>query len=470
VAKVKSKTRLSLQFLGAAGGVTGSKFLVTFEGQQLLIDCGLFQGLKELRLRNWAPPPIDAVNLQHIALTHAHIDHSGYLPRLAARGFRGTIYATPATCDLLQILLMDAAHLQEEEANYANRKGYSKHKPAFPLYTSEDAERVLRLLRPTKFGEEIHLASGVRICFSRVGHILGAAAVRAGFNFGGQEKVLVDSGDLGRYGRPILKDPDAVRNTDWLMVESTYGDRLHPENPEAELASIINEVAGKSGCLIIPSFAVGRMQELIYTIRKLEDNEKIPSLPVHVDSPMAINATDIYCNHAEEHDLDMKLLRNRELGPLCTRHFFLHRTQADSIAINNLKGPFILLTSSGMATGGRILHHLRERLPDPKTTVLFVGYQAQGTRGQTLQQGAKEIKMFGQMIAVRAKIETIDGFSAHADQSEILRWLEGFERAPRKTYVVHGEPKAAEVLAQAIGEKLKWQVEIPALGQQVALH
>lgn len=466
----ESKEDLSLQFLGAAGGVTGSKFLVTFGPQQVLLDCGLFQGLKELRLRNWSPPPIEPEKLNSIVLTHAHIDHSGYLPRLVARGFNGPVYATPATCDLLKVMLLDAAYLQEEEARFANKKGYSKHKPALPLYTVEDATRALRLLRPTSTREEVQLAGGgMWVRFTRVGHILGAAAARIGYDIGGHKKYLVDSGDLGRYGRPILKDPDPVKSTDWLMVESTYGDRLHPPSPEGELAQIITEVADEGGCLIIPSFAIGRTQELIYTIRKLEDENKVPTLPLHVDSPMGINATEIYCNHTEEHDLAMQLLTDEERCPLRSHQFFIHKSPEESKAINNLKGPFMLITSSGMATGGRVLHHLRQRLPDPKTTVLFVGYQAEGTRGQVLQQGAKELKMFGQVVTVRAKIKTIDGFSAHADQAEIMRWLQGFEKAPRNTYVVHGEPKAAAALAQHISEKLKWKVEIPKYGEKVTL-
>jgi metallo-beta-lactamase family protein len=465
----ETKENLSLQFLGGAGGVTGSKFLATFGKEQILLDCGLFQGLKEMRLRNWSPPPIAVEKLSSVVLTHAHIDHSGYLPRLVARGFRGPVFGTPATCDLLKIMLLDAAHLQEEEARYANKERYSKHKPALPLYTVEDAEQALRLLRPTKVAEEVELGGGMWVRFTRVGHILGAAAARISYDGGKQKKYLVDSGDLGRYGRPILKDPEPVKHADWLMVESTYGDRLHPDNPEYDLIRIINEVADAASCLVVPAFAVGRMQELIYTIRKLEDEEKIPVLPVHVDSPMALNATEIYCNHPDEHDLDMKSLMDRERCALCSRRFFIHRTQEESKSINNLKGPFILLTSSGMATGGRVLHHLRQRLPDPKTTVLFVGYQAEGTRGQTLQQGAKYVRMFGQMIPVRAKIETLDGFSAHADQSEIVRWLQGFERPPRRTYVIHGEPKAATVLGRIIREKLKWNVEIAKLGEKATL-
>ncbi len=465
-----NRDRPTLKFLGGVGGVTGSKYLIRFAGRQILLDCGLFQGLKELRLRNWSPFPVPASRLDAIVLTHAHLDHSGYLPRLVAQGFRGTVFATPATCALLQIMLLDSAYLQEEEARYANKAGYSRHQPALPLYTIQDAERALQLLRPTRVRDKIQLVHGLSLRFSSVGHILGAAAVHVSYDLGSKKRSLVDSGDLGRYGRPILKDPEPVAVADWLMVESTYGDRLHPENPEGELAQVINEVADSAGCLIIPSFAVGRMQEIIYSIRKLEDQNRIPVLPVHVDSPMAINATEIYGAHVEEHNLDMRLLADGEGSPLCSRRFFIHRTQEESKSINNFTGPFILLTSSGMVTGGRVLHHLKERLPDPKTTVLFVGYQAQGTRGQQLQRGALEVKMFGQRVAVRAKIRTIDGFSAHADQAEIFRWLGGFKRAPRKVYVVHGEPKQAGALAALVREKLKWNVVVPKLGDSVLLN
>jgi metallo-beta-lactamase family protein len=459
----------TLQFLGAVGGVTGSKFLVTVGGEQLLLDCGLFQGLKELRLRNWLPPPFEVEKLRGVVLTHAHIDHSGYLPRLVARGFRGPVYATPASCDLLKILLLDSAYLQEEEARYANKERYSKHKPALPLYTVQDAERALQLLSPLRVGEEVQVGGGMWLRFTLVGHILGAAAARLTYDVGSQRRSLVDSGDLGRYNRPILNDPEPVKMANWLMVESTYGDRIHPNNPEDELAKTINAVADEAACLLIPSFAVGRMQELIYSIRKLEDEGKIPPLPVHIDSPMAINANEIYCEHPDEHDLDMKLLTDKEGGLFRSRRLFLHRSQEESKAINNLNGPFILLTSSGMATGGRVLHHLRQRLPDPKTTVLFAGYQAEGTRGQTLQRGAKEVKIFGQLVPVRGKIKSINGFSAHADQSEILRWLKEFEQPPQKTYIIHGEPKAAAVLAEIVRQRFKWRVEIPKHGDKVTL-
>ena len=461
--------QLTLQFLGGSGTVTGSKFLLTAGEDQFLLDCGLFQGLKEYRLRNWAPLPIRPKELRAVILTHAHIDHSGFLPKFVQQGFRGDVYATPATCDLLRVLLPDAAHLQEEEARYANQRGYSKHKPALSLYTVEDAYRSLDLLRRTNYSGEVELAQGVSLRFFRTGHILGAAAVRITLEIDGRKRCLVDSGDLGRYHRPILRDPEPVGQADWLLVESTYGDRIHPDKPEEELARVIHDVAEERGCLIIPSFAVGRTQELIYFIRQLEDQGRIPSLPVYVDSPMAINVTDIYCAHPEEHDLDMKLLMDQKLCPLCCRQFHLARSPEESRAINDLSGPLIIVSASGMATGGRVLHHLKLRLPDSSTTVLFVGFQAEGTRGRALQDGKKEIKMFGEMVPVRAKIKTIDGFSAHADQQEILRWLGNFTRTPQKTFVVHGEFPASSALAELIGKKLRWNTEIPKNGQRVIL-
>ena len=465
----KRTDELEVRFLGGTGTVTGSKFLLACKGSRVLLDCGLFQGLKELRLRNWSPLPLDTSTLGAVVLTHAHIDHSGYLPKLVKMGFRGEVFATPGSCDLLRLLLPDSAHLQEEEAVYANRRGYSKHKPALPLYTVEDANQALGLLRPINYANEVELAKGFSFRFLRTGHILGAAAIQVMCEIGGTKKYLVDSGDLGRYGRPILRDPECIDQADWLLIESTYGDRIHPDNPENELAKTIREVADQKGCLIIPSFAVGRTQEIIYAIRKLEDNGEIPSLPVHVDSPMAINATDIYCAHPEEHNLDMKLLMDEKRCPLCCRQLYLHRTQEESKAINDLSGPLILISASGMVTGGRILHHLKLRLPDPKTTVLFVGFQAEGTRGRTLQDGKTEIKMLGEMVQVRARVKTIDGFSAHADQREILRWLGTFKKAPKKTFVIHGEPSASEALATLVRGKLKWNTEVPRNGETVVL-
>ncbi|HEY7556478.1 MAG TPA: MBL fold metallo-hydrolase [Candidatus Binatia bacterium] len=459
----------TLQFLGAAGGVTGSKFLFTRNSDQVLIDCGLFQGLKELRLKNWAPVPIDLARLRAVVLTHAHIDHSGYLPRIVAKGYRGPVFATPGTCDLLGVMLPDAAYLQEEEARYANRKGYSKHAPALPLFTLQDAESALRLLRPTRNKEAVEVAKGVLADFGRVGHILGAGSVRLSFEVNGGKKYLLDSGDLGRYDRPILKDPEPAKPADWLLIEATYGDRLHPRESAPELANIIKEVVNQRGCLIIPAFAIGRTQELLYTIRQLEDEGAIPVVPVHVDSPMGIEATDIYCRHTDEHDFEMASLRNHARSPISSRHLTVHRTPEQSKSINKLKGPLIIISASGMATGGRILHHLKQRLPEPDTTVLLAGYQAEGTRGRLLQDGAKEIKMLGQVVPVRAQVKMLDGFSAHADQSEILRWLGTFQKAPRKTYIVHGEPAAASALAGVIRERLKWPVEIARYQQKVTL-
>ncbi len=459
----------TLQFLGAAGGVTGSKFLFSCNGDQILIDCGLFQGLKELRLRNWAPVPIDLSRLRSVILTHAHIDHSGYLPRIVGKGYKGPVFATPATCDLLRVMLPDAAHLQEEEARYANRKGYSKHSPALPLYTVEDADRALQLLRPTRNRDTVEVIKGVFLEFARVGHILGAASARISFAVNGKRHALLDSGDLGRYGRPILKDPEPAGSADWLLIESTYGNRTHPEESESELRAVIKETAVERRCLIIPAFAIGRTQDLVYTIRKMEEAGEIPVMPVYVDSPMGIEATEIYSRHIEEHDFEMTRLSDQERNPIRSRHMVVAKTPEQSKAINQFKGPLIIISASGMATGGRILHHLKQRLPDPATTVLLAGYQAEGTRGRTLQDGAKEIKMLGEIIPVRAKVNVLDGFSAHADQGEILRWLGTFSKPPKVTYIVHGEPAGANALAQAIRERLKWKVEIARYQQKVAL-
>jgi metallo-beta-lactamase family protein len=459
----------SLQFLGAAGGVTGSKFLFSYGDDQLLIDCGLFQGLKELRQRNWAQVPIDLHRLRAVILTHAHIDHSGYLPRIVSKGYRGPVFATPGTCDLLRVMLPDAAHLQEEEARYANKKGYSKHAPALALYTVEDAELSLKLLRPTKVSESVEVIKGVLLEFGRVGHILGAGSARLSFEVNGQKKILMDSGDLGRYDRPILKDPEPAGMADWLLIESTYGNRLHAKDSEIELRELIKETAERRGCLVIPAFAIGRTQDLLYTIRKMEDEGEIPAIPVHVDSPMGLEATEIYSRHTDEHNFEMVKLRDQERCPISSRHMVIDKTPEQSKSINNLKGPLIIISASGMATGGRVLHHLRHRLSNPETTVLLAGYQAEGTRGRLLQDGAKEVKLLGEVVPVRAQIKVLDGFSAHADQGEILRWLGTFKTAPRMTYIVHGEPPAATALASVIRERLKWEVEIAKYQQKVAL-
>ncbi|MGH7873210.1 MAG: MBL fold metallo-hydrolase RNA specificity domain-containing protein, partial [Candidatus Binatia bacterium] len=384
-------------------------------------------------------------------------------------GYKGPVYATPGTGDLLGVMLPDAAHLQEEEARYARQKGYSRHLPALPLYTVENAEQSLMLLRPLPVGQSKEIIKGVSLDFGRVGHILGAGSARLSFEVNGQRRTLMDSGDLGRYSRPILKDPDPAGSADWLLLESTYGDRLHEKNPEFELRDLIKETIAQRGCLVIPAFAVGRTQDLIYTIRKMEDEGEIPAIPVHVDSPMGLEATEIYCRHPEEHDLEMQQLRSEDKCPLSSHKMVVHKTPEQSKSINQFKGPMVIISASGMATGGRVLHHLKHRLPNADTTVLFAGYQAEGTRGRLLQDGAKEIKLLGEVIPVHAKIKVFDGFSAHADQGEILRWLATFKKPPRLTYLVHGEPPAATALAEVIRERLKWKVEIAKFQQKVFL-
>ena len=457
----------TLSFLGGAGTVTGSKYLVRGDGREILLDCGLFQGLKTLRLRNWTPP-FAAAEIAAVVLSHAHVDHAGYLPVLVRHGFRGSVYCTPGTADLLQVVLPDAAKLQEEEARAANRYGYSKHAPALPLFTAEDAERVLQRIEARGYGEAFPVGAGFTVVLRRAGHILGSATVE--LRVGEKKPVrLVFSGDLGRWNRPILRDPEPVAAADVLLVESTYGDRTHAPDPASELARVVRAAAARGGALLIPAFAVGRTQELIWTLRQLEDAGRIPSLPVYIDSPMANNVTDIYCRHPEDHDLDMALLTDEQRCPLCCRQYALVRSPQESKALNDVSGPLIIIAASGMATGGRILHHLKMRLSDEHTTVLLPGFQAEGTRGRKLQEGAREIRIHGKDVPVRATIEVLDGLSAHADRDEILRWLGGFTRAPRETYVVHGEPPAARGLAEAIHARLGWNVTVATDGATVPL-
>jgi metallo-beta-lactamase family protein len=456
---------VTLRFLGGVGTVTGSKYLVTTRGGRFLLDCGLFQGLKALRLRNWEPFPFDAAGVSVVVLSHAHIDHSGALPLLARQGFRGAIHCTAGTQSLLGVMLRDAAHLQEEEARFANRHGYSKHRPALPLYTVEDAEAALRLSRPHRYGEPVAIAPDITAIFRRAGHILGSASVE--LSLGGRR--LVFSGDLGRWNRPILRDPELVEDADVLLLESTYGDRVHAPNAAEILAEVVRDAAARGGALIVPAFAVGRVQELIWTLRRLEDERKIPSLPVFLDSPMAIDVTEIYCRHPEEHDLDMQALMDARRCPLCCRQYQLVRTVQESQALNAREGAMIIIAGSGMLTGGRVLQHLKRRLHDERTTVLLPGFQAEGTRGRALQEGARELRIHGQLVPVRARVLTLDGLSAHADREEIFRWLAGFRRSPRRVYVVHGEPAASESLAAAVRSRLGWTVEVPREGQIVEL-
>ena len=440
--------------------------LVTSGARRILLDCGLFQGLKALRLRNWEPRLPDPQRLDAVVLSHAHIDHSGYLPLLACQRFCGPIYCTPGTADLLGVVLPDAAHLQEEEAERANRKGYSKHRPALPLYTVGDAQMALALVRSCGYDAPFAVAGGATALLRQAGHILGSATVQLDL----EGTRLVFSGDLGRYDRPILPDPEPVPAADVLLLESTYGDRPHPAGAEDDLVRIVRDAAARGGTILVPAFAVDRTQELLWMLRRLEEAGRVPVLPVYIDSPMAIEVTEIYRRHPEECDAEMAHTLVSGGRPLAPGDLHVTRTEQESRAINAVRGPAIIISSSGMATGGRILYHLAQRLPDPRTTVLLVGFQAAGTRGRALEEGAKQLMMFGGMVSVQARVERIDALSAHADSAETLRWLGGFERPPRVTYLVHGEPQAATALAAAIRARYAWNVEVAGDGEMVALQ
>jgi metallo-beta-lactamase family protein len=456
----------TLTFLGAARTVTGSKYLLETDGLRLLIDCGMFQGLKELRQRNWAPLPVPPSSIHAVVLTHAHIDHSGLLPRLVAGGFRGRIICTNGTADLCKLVLPDAGHLQEEDARRANRERYSRHSPALPLFTEADASETLTHLQPFGFNRPAPIAPGLEAEFVNAGHLLGSAYVRIR-RTSGTGGTLLFGGDLGRYRRPVLPDPSPGVACDILLVESTYGDRIHPaEDDGAALARIVTQVVQQRGKLIVPAFAIGRVSEVLYWLRQLEVRKAIPMLPVYVDSPMAIEALDFYRKHAEELDPDC---RGHGAGSSAygSARFEAVSSAKDSQRVVDRDGPAIVISSSGMATGGRVLHHLAAALPDRRNTVLFVGFQAAGTRGRTLIEGARHVKMFGQQIPVNATIAKLNAMSAHADAGEILTWLRTFPAAPRTTYLVHGEPAAQQALQSRITSEIGWHVEIPEHGQKV---
>lgn len=460
----------NLTFLGATGTVTGSRYLLEIHGHRYLVDAGLFQGEKELRLRNWEPFSVEASSIEAIILTHAHIDHTGYLPRLVREGFRGRVYVTPATRRLLSVLLPDAAHLQEEEARYANKVGSTKHSPALPLFDTADASRALALLHAVPFDEPSTLHPGCTFTFHRQGHILGAAAVELRFKGrGGEPTSLYFSGDVGRYAVPILKPPVAFPGASYLVVESTYGDRLHDAgDPRDQLAEVIAATASRGGVVLIPAFAVGRTQEILYYLREMEDDGDILLPPVFLDSPMAREATAIYRQALSEHDAETRFVE-REEEPFLPSNLRVVTTVSESKALNALPGPAVIISASGMATGGRILHHLRHRLPHPQNTVLFVGFQARGSRGRRILDGEPTVKIFGEHVPVNAQVAHISSLSAHADRDELLVWMRQAEIPPKKVFVTHGEPEASQQFAELIQKELGWPCHLPQYGEQVSL-
>jgi len=452
-----------LTFLGAAGTVTGSKYLVEAANKRLLIDCGIFQGTHELSDRNYKPLPTDPNTFDYAVLTHAHLDHTGWLPCLVRDGYRGPIFANPATIDLTALLLKDSAHLQEEDAERARTKGYSRHANPQPLYTAEDVDPVFRSMKPMPRSGGFDISPEFHIDSYDAGHILGSSSLVLTITENGKKTVVVFSGDIGRYDQPILNDPTTPPvNADVLLCESTYGDREHEAGDPAELlAAVVNRIAKRGGSIIIPAFAIGRTQTFMYYLHQLEDQQRIPRLPVYVDSPMALSATDLYLKYKEDHDLEFSREDHNGKGdPLDVHQFHLTRTADESKQINNVKTPCIIISASGMVTGGRVMHHLAQRLPDPRNAVILAGFQAQGTRGRALQEGAKTLRLFGQEVSVNAEIVELGQFSAHAGKSELLRWLTGLTAPPKQTYLVHGEPSAAQSLQSSIQEKFRWKVSV----------
>jgi metallo-beta-lactamase family protein len=452
---------LRLSFLGGAGTVTGSKTLVEAAGWRVLVDCGLFQGLKPLRLMNWGRFPVDPGSIDAVVLTHAHLDHSGYVPLLIRKGFRGRIFTTPATRDFCAILLPDSGHLQEKDAEYANRHGFSKHHPALPLYTAEEAKASLDRFTVHAFDRPFEPVSGLAVSFKPAGHILGAALVE--LRVGGRR--LVFSGDLGRPHDPVMIDPAIVSAADFVVVESTYGDRLHgPEDPADVLADIIGRTVRRGGVVLIPSFAVGRVQTILYHLQRLKQSKRIPDVPIFLDSPMAVNASDIFCNHVGEHRLSQK-----QCHALCSVARYVNSVE-ESKALDQGAMPKIIVSASGMATGGRVLHHLKVFAPHPANTILFAGFQAAGTRGADMVAGARFVKIHGAQVPVAAEVANLAMLSAHADREETLAWLHHIDVPPRMTFVNHGEPAAALALHDAIVERLRWPCTVAALGQTVDLE
>jgi metallo-beta-lactamase family protein len=471
-----------IQFLGAAGVVTGSKHLIHLDnngtpGLQVLVDCGLFQGQKEWRERNWRDLPVTARSIDAVILTHAHLDHCGWIPRLVKQGFHGAIYATPATIDLCGILLPDSGHLQEEDAAFYNKTRASKHHPALPLYTMQEAQQCLTLFQPINYGQlkELHKQLSFRLV--RAAHILGSAMAEITLTTGGKPLRLLFSGDIGRVrnnqvapGRVVHSGPTEGEDCDLLVMESTYGNRQHPHNdPRPQMAALICTTLQRGGSVVVPSFAVERTQKFLFLLKELIETGQVPNVPVHADSPMAIKAVEVFLKHVEEFSPETKALIGQYGSPLEWPNFHFDVTQEDSKKINDSRCPSIIVSSSGMITGGRVLHHLMLRLPDPRNLVLFIGFQAPGTRGFTIKNGAAEVKMFGQQIPIRAQVAALEQFSDHADTPELLEWLHTFPRPPRETFLVHGEPSASSQLRDEMTKELRWNVQVAAYRQKVQL-
>lgn len=451
-----------ITFHGAARTVTGSRHLLEVGKRRILVDCGLFQGPSEIKQRNWTPFPIDPASLDAVILTHAHLDHIGYLPRLIDEGFEGPVYATPGTISLARISLPDSGRIQEEDARYANKKGYSRHVPALPLYTEKGAYVALKQLEPVHYHQWMEMPGGVTWRFLPAGHILGSAFAEIYFPNG--ERILM-SGDLGRFDTPIIKDPTIVEHAEYLVVESTYGDRIHSkEDPKDRIESVFKTAWQTGGVVVVPSFSIGRTQEMLFYISQIQREGRLPRIPLFIDSPMATSTTAVYRAAGDEHDCEVKLLLSEGEDPMAPDHLEYVRDSSQSRALNSRPGPFVVIAGSGMASGGRVVHHLKYRLSNPTTIVLFTGYQVMGTLGRQLVDGAPQVKIHGETVDVHARVEKIGSLSAHPDSDEMLRWLSNFQTPPRRTFIVHGEPHAQEALRDRIVAELGWDCAIPEQG------